>query len=400
VQRALGRRSAAEILLRENLGVCIEGPHVPLELHTRAELASIYAESWRPELAHPHVARCREVLAAGEDWRGFVGHVARAEAVVAAAETRFDDAQSEFVRAVEIYRRYQVPFEEAEALHYWGRALIAAGNRGAALDRLGAAAEIYRRHGAGERWIEAIQADRMRAQHAAVISAARAPVPAHRTEMVVAPPGENNAQGGEDARLAGVFRQQGEYWTVSWAGSEARLRDRKGFHYIAWLIRHPGRELAALDLLFMSAPPSNGSAAGAVGGGRYHQLHATGSRGLGDAGAILDATAKDRYRRRLRELREELELAGQNNDLYRAARAREEMEFIEAEITAATGLGGRDRKAISHSERARLAVTKAIKAALATIRAANPELGRHLGVSILTGHFCIYLPARAIDWDL
>jgi len=43
-------------------------------------------------------------------------------------------------------------------------------------------------------------------------------------------------------------------------------------------------------------------------------------------------------------------------------------------------------------ERARLAVTKAIKAALARIDAAHPELGRHLTATVRRGYACVYLP--------
>ncbi len=70
------------------------------------------------------------------------------------------------------------------------------------------------------------------------------------------------------------------------------------------------------------------------------------------------------------------------------------MEFIQAQVAAAVGLGGRDRKSASHAERTRLAVTKAIKAALGRIRHADPELGRHLSVSIQTGYFCWQLANR------
>ena len=43
-------------------------------------------------------------------------------------------------------------------------------------------------------------------------------------------------------------------------------------------------------------------------------------------------------------------------------------------------------------ERARLAVTKAIKIALARIAAAHPGLGRHLSATVRRGYSCVYLP--------
>jgi hypothetical protein len=56
------------------------------------------------------------------------------------------------------------------------------------------------------------------------------------------------------------------------------------------------------------------------------------------------------------------------------------------------GLGGRDRRAASHAERARLNVTRAIRAAMANLARANPALGRHLAATIRTGRYCAYTP--------
>jgi hypothetical protein len=234
----------------------------------------IYAETGRPEKAHPHLARCREIIAGGEDWRGLVGHIARAEAVVAAAEGRIADAQPLFAKAVEIHRRYQVPFDEAETLHYWGRALLAAEDREAAMGKLDAAMELYRRHEAGERWLEKVQADRLRAQGTGAVRAEPAlELPATGTEK----------RPGQDSRITGTFRQHGEYWTLSLAGSESRLKDRKGFHYIAWLLRHPDQELAAWDLV-AKVEPGNSLAGGA--GPIETQGNTTITSGLGDAGGF------------------------------------------------------------------------------------------------------------------
>jgi len=390
VRRMLGQYSAAETLLQENLPIVVAGPHVIYEMHVRQELARIYAETGRPAEAHPHLARCREIIMGGEDWRGLVGHIARAEAAIAAAESRFEDAQPLFEKAAFIHRRYQVPFDQAETLHYWGRALLAAGECPAALEKLDAAIELYRRYGAGERWLERVQTDRVRAQ-AAAVSEARA-TPAARS-----PGGERGVERSEDSDLAGGFHKQGDYWILSWAGFESRLKDRKGFHYIAWLLRHPGQEFAAQDLIAGVEPAGlPATSAGNSDGG--HSPTVTSS--LGDAGPALDATAKAQYKRRLADLRAELELAEQLNDPGRAGRARGEIEFIETELAAAVGLGGRSRKTSSHAERARLAVTKTVKAALSQIRHAHPELGRHLTLSIRTGNFCVYLPQQAVEWRL
>jgi hypothetical protein len=53
------------------------------------------------------------------------------------------------------------------------------------------------------------------------------------------------------------------------------------------------------------------------------------------------------------------------------------------------GTGAADHASI---ERARLAVTKAIRIALARIDAVHPGLGRHLAATVRRGYSCVYLP--------
>jgi hypothetical protein len=122
--------------------------------------------------------------------------------------------------------------------------------------------------------------------------------------------------------------------------------------------------------------------------------------GLGDAGVLLDDKAKREDRERLGELRAEIDEAEGYNDPERAAALREEMDFLVAELSAATGLGGRDRKAASAAERARVAVTRAIRTTLKRIEQEHPQLGRHLTATVRTGNFCSYLPDDRfpIEW--
>jgi tetratricopeptide (TPR) repeat protein len=181
---------------------------------------------------------------------------------------------------------------------------------------------------------------------------------------------------GAAPEVAGTtFRREGEYWTVAYGGSVVRLRDSKGLRHLARLLAHPGQELHVLDL--------------------------EGRRDLGDAGTMLDPAAKAAYRARLGELRAEIEEAEGGNDPARAAKARDERDFLVAELARAVGLGGRDRRAASSAERARLNATRAIRAAMANLARANPALGRHLSATIRTGRYCSYTPdPRApISWN-
>ena len=76
------------------------------------------------------------------------------------------------------------------------------------------------------------------------------------------------------------------------------------------------------------------------------------------------------------------------------------MQFLIDELAAAAGLGGRDRRAGSAAERARVNITRAIMTAVARIRAQSPALADHLDATIHTGTFCSYTPnPRApISW--
>jgi tetratricopeptide (TPR) repeat protein len=193
-----------------------------------------------------------------------------------------------------------------------------------------------------------------------------------------------------------VFRREGEYWTVCYEGAVVRLKDSKGLRHLARLLAQPAREFHVTDL---EAAGSGGASPGR--GERAHNRELELRPDLGDAGELLDATAKAAYKARVEELRAELEEAEGFNDPVRAARARQELDFLAGELARAVGLGGRDRRAASHAERARLNVTRAIRAAMANLSRANPSLGRHLAVTIRTGRYCSYTPdPRApLTWE-
>jgi hypothetical protein len=195
-----------------------------------------------------------------------------------------------------------------------------------------------------------------------------------------------------------VFRREGEYWTVIFDGVVVRLRDAKGLRHLARLLAHPGREFHAVDLEAAQGPPGPV----AVGpGGRGGSGELAVRPDLGDAGVLLDAAAKAAYRARLGELEAEVEEAEAGNDPGRVAKARQEREFLVAELARAVGLGGRDRRAAAHAERARLNATRAIRAAMTNLAEANPALGRHLSSTVRTGRYCSYTPDPRvpITWE-
>ncbi len=67
-------------------------------------------------------------------------------------------------------------------------------------------------------------------------------------------------------------------------------------------------------------------------------------------------------------------------------------EVAAGELARALGLGGRDRKASSHSERARVNVTRAIRSTFGRIAEHDRGLADELQRTIRTGTFCSYVP--------
>jgi tetratricopeptide (TPR) repeat protein len=193
--------------------------------------------------------------------------------------------------------------------------------------------------------------------------------------------------------MAGVFRREGEYWSVVFDGHAVRIRDSKGMRHLARLLTAPGREFHVLDMVRMEEGLSERvdlSDPEAV------------ADGLGDAGEILDTQAKADYRRRIVELEEDLSEAEAWNDPERVSQAREEIAFLTRELAGAVGLAGRDRKAASAAERARLNVSRAIRSAMARVAENHAGLGEHLELTIRTGLYCSYTPdpRLSLTWSI
>lgn len=204
------------------------------------------------------------------------------------------------------------------------------------------------------------------------------------------------------APLDNVFRREGEYWTIAYAGTVFRLKDTKGLHYIAHLLRWPAKRFHVLDLVAGAEARPASPAANRCGRiGKTPPAEPPLQIGqLGDAGPKLDPQAKRAYKRRLVDLRDALEEAQRCRDLARAARVQAEIHWIVTELAAAYGLGGRIRTSADCHERARKAVTNRIKDSLAKIRQAHPSLWQHLVNSIRTGAFCAYIPEQPTAWHL
>ncbi len=245
---AAGDLAGAEAMNQVTLLAAIEGPHIPYALNAHAQAALIAILRGRPDGARSHLARCREIIAGGEDFRGLFGRVALAEGMAAAAEGNHDAAERQFTSALEIFRSYDLPWDLAQTHHLWGSALLAAGALSRASEQFDAAQEIYQRHGAGAVWLDKVDAARGRSKGARGISADRSAV-------------------SEPQPIEGAFRCEGDYWTIALGCVEMRLRNTKGLLYLAHLLARPGKGVAAEELARIGSAAAGLNARRALGAG-------------------------------------------------------------------------------------------------------------------------------------
>ncbi|GLW65444.1 hypothetical protein Arub01_36880 [Actinomadura rubrobrunea] len=300
--------------------------------------------------------------------------------VLDAAQERWDDAIRRFTAAGESADRLSARPWAVEARLRLAEALLARGGDGDAqaartlLDEVAReAAELGMRHVTAR--VAEVRSASTTSRAASGLSGGAAAEGREADGGAGAP--EGGAAGSE-----GVFRFDGEVWTLTFAARTVHMPDAKGLHDLRVLLGCPGTEVPAVRL----ANPAGGRVAEAA------------LRGGGDP--VLDDEAKARYRRRLRRLDEEIDRAAALGDDRRAAEFDRERAALLAELRAAAGRAGRDRRLGDQAERARKAVTARIRDTLRRLDRRHPELARHLRASISTGVTCAYRPDSDVVWRL
>jgi hypothetical protein len=162
----------------------------------------------------------------------------------------------------------------------------------------------------------------------------------------------------------------GRKWRLALRNRSVLVEDSIGLAHLAVLIANPRQEIGAADLVAGVAGLTPGEA--------------------GAAQQVLDHEAIAEYRTRLRSLEAEIEQP--DPDPARVARARAERDWLAGQLSSAAGFAGRTRAFPDQPERARVAVGKAIRRALARITEADPVIGEHLRQTVHTGVRCSYWP--------
>ncbi|HEY7879553.1 MAG TPA: hypothetical protein VID31_01835, partial [Streptosporangiaceae bacterium] len=174
------------------------------------------------------------------------------------------------------------------------------------------------------------------------------------------------------------IQRVGRKWRVTLHSRSVLVEDSIGVVHLAVLIANPRQEIQAADLVAGLAGLSGTSGT---------------SGEAGTAQIVLDHEAIAEYRSRLKRLDAELNETGIDEpEPARARQARAERDWLVAQLSSAAGFGGRTRAFPDQPERARVAVGKAIRRALARIAEADAVIGEHLRQTVHTGVRCSYWP--------
>ena len=359
VRLAQGDAATAAASIRDALERPLRVPSKERPPNTDLQRAPLLEAQVEIEIAAGDIGRARsaadelELVAARFESKALVASAALARGRVRLADGDAAGAEQSFSEAVRLWNEVGAPYEAAVA-------------------RMGLA-EAHRASGSEHRAVLERQAART------ILDGIEAAPTAAPTRVE-----HNDALDEQPGGSLNAFRREGDYWSVIFEGHTVRVRDLKGMRYLARLLADPGREYHVLDLV----AAETGSVAQADG----RQAAGLPRSTLGDAGEILDGRAKEAYRRRLAEIDDDIEQARAIGDAERTAQADAERDFLVRELSRAVGLGGRDRRAASAPERARVAVTRAVRQAMARISEHHPQLGEHLGRTIRTGTYCAYSP--------
>lgn len=186
--------------------------------------------------------------------------------------------------------------------------------------------------------------------------------------------------GQEGSSATAVFRRDGDVWMVAYQDRDVHVANIKGMAVLGQLLAQPGREFHVLDLVSEDA--------------------AVRTVRSGDTGEVIDAQARQAYRRRLDELEAEIDDAELSGDVGQSDRAQAERDILVEQLTTAYGLAGRARRGNDPIERARTTVAKRIRSAIARIGKEHPSLALHLTNSIRTGRYCCYAPEHPVSWTI
>ena len=195
-----------------------------------------------------------------------------------------------------------------------------------------------------------------------------------------------------------MFKCEGEYWLLTYAGKSVGLKQRLGFVYLA-LILSAGRNgsITATELTTLKATVVTDS---------YHKKELDQLRESKKLG--LDGEMHQPYHdeqsikamlNKIETLNQEREWAQTQSDIVKVEDIDEELGILRKELNETT-YRGKSRCFETSTERMRKSVGNAIKRAIDAIEKVHPEAAAHFRNTIWTGATCHYSPESDVQWNV
>lgn len=175
-----------------------------------------------------------------------------------------------------------------------------------------------------------------------------------------------------DNESEGSFIDLGEVWELNYAGLKVTIKNCKGLHDIARLLKQPEKDFHCETLMGSS-------------------VEAKGT-------AMTDEKAIKAYKTKLKSLQADITDAEELGMVEKAEKFKDEFETLLLHIGKVTGLQGKIRTTGASHEKARAAVTWRIRNAIKKIDNLHPQMAKHLSNAIKTGTFCTYSPETPHNW--
>jgi hypothetical protein len=165
-------------------------------------------------------------------------------------------------------------------------------------------------------------------------------------------------------RLTVAFLLAGDHWRIDFLSESFYLRDSKGLRYLLLLTENPGRKFS---------------------------LDQVAAAGDAEGAAERRSTPEEFFRNRLHEIRSEMQVANDHNDLGRRLWMQMEVERMSEQIEG-RGAGDVDEQEAESAERTRKSIGNSIRRTITAIAKFSPLLAAHLEVSVRTGGSLSYAP--------
>jgi len=224
------------------------------------------------------------------------------------------------------------------------------------------------------------------------------------------------------------IRRVGDAWAITFRGVEAPVKHTVGLIYISHLLVRPDREFSVTDLNIVANPapvtgeqdpdttepeqidPEDEESSNIEDGDNlepsadeaalraHYGTYMTETNDLGDAGDAIDPETIARLKLALKTLDERISTARGKGQAELVITLENQKKQAHRYLRAGTNKRGAPRIDNSDTEKMRQRIRIAIQRAIKDVKAAHPDLGRHLLQSIHKGFTCSYRPPSPTKW--